>query len=130
MKRKISPWRYRHRLEPIPIWIGVGLALPSRAFQVMSWRLIWHAVHAICASGLALELKWNVLYSAYVLPCLRGARLAETKDRFDWGLSGLTQVPALNTLEVVSGKPLEPFNSTLGETRVQVPVGFWLPRSA
>ena len=73
---------------------------------------------------LALELKWNVLYSAFVLPCLRGARLAETKDRFDWGLFGLTQVPASNVLEVVSGKPLEPFNSTFGETRVQVSLGF------
>jgi hypothetical protein len=79
---------------------------------------------------LALELKWNVLNSALVLPCLRGARLAETKDRVDWGLFGLTQVPASNALEVVSGKPLEPFNSTFGETRVQVPLGFWLPRSA
>ena len=65
-----------------------------------------------------------------MLPCLRGARLAETKDRVDWGLFGLTQVPASNALEVVSGKPLEPFNSTLGDTRVQVPLGFWLPRSA
>ena len=78
---------------------------------------------------LALELIWNVLNSAFVLPCLRGARLAETKDRVDWGLFGLTQVPASNALEVVSGKPLEPFNSTFGETRVQVPLGFWLPRS-
>ena len=40
--------------------MGIGLALPSRAFQVMSWRLIWHALHAIRASELDLELKWNV----------------------------------------------------------------------
>ena len=65
---------------------------------------------------LALELKWNVLNSTFVLPCLRGARLAETNDRFDWGPFRVTQVPALNDLEVVSGKPLEPFNSTFGET--------------
>ena len=67
-------------------------AVPSKSCL---GSLKWHAAHAICASGLALELKWNVLNSAFVLPCLRGARLAETKDRFRLGAFRVDVSPCL-----------------------------------
>ena len=71
----------------------------SRAVETMFSKLIWHVALS------ATRFKWNVLNSTLVLPCLRGARLAETNDRVTWGLFGLTQVPASYVLEVVSGKP-------------------------
>ena len=99
----------------------------------------WHAAHAICASGLALELKWNVLNSAFVLPCLRGARLAETKDRFRLGAFRVDASPCLQRPRGRVGEALraiqfniwgDPSAGVTGVLVTQIGTNEWIGSSA
>ncbi len=88
---------------------------------------------------LALELKWNVLNSAFVLPCLRGARLAETKDRARLGAFRVDASPCLQRPRGRVGEALraiqfniwgDPSAGATGVLVTQIGTNEWIGSSA